>query len=215
MDVLLVHGLGRTSGSMLRLGLALSRAGHRPSYFAYYAWAQAYEPIVRRLAERLAPLRAGGRPYAVVGHSLGGLLLRQALAESAGRPPAVLVMLGTPNRCPRMARLAWRVPPFRWLVRECGRTLASTTLFDRLPEPDYPYLVVAGTRGVYGRLSPFGLEPNDGLVAVEEARLGAADRLVTVPAAHTFMMNHPAVRRVVVDALRQATRGGPAVSTMS
>lgn len=201
MEVLLVHGLGRTSGSMRPLGRDLRRAGHHPQYFTYFPWAESYDRILGRLRGRIADLQSRAASYALIGHSLGGVLLRHALQESPGRPPVRLIMLGSPNRSPRMARRAWGVVPFRWVVRDCGRRLADPGLFDGLAAPAYPYLVIAGTRGVYGRWSPFGAEPNDGLVAVDEARLGSPDHLVTVPAAHTFMMNHPAVRRAIREAL--------------
>jgi pimeloyl-ACP methyl ester carboxylesterase len=194
MDVLLVHGLARTSGSMRWLGRDLRRAGHRPHYFTYFAWAESYDRIVARLCRRLARWRAGDAPYAAIGHSLGGVLLREALDAGEGRPPALLILLGAPSRSPRMAQRAWRAGPFRWLVRDCGERLATHDVFERLPEPDYPYLTIAGTRGLYGRWSPFGGEPNDGLVAVSEARLGSPERLVTARAAHAFMMNNPEVR---------------------
>lgn len=201
MDVLLVHGLGRTSGSMRWLGRDLRRAGHRPYYFTYFAWAEPYDRIVGRLRARLHPFRSGAAPYAVVGHSLGGLLLRAALASDAGRAPEVLVLLGTPGRSPLMARRALRTAPLRWATRDCGERLATSRLFEELPEPDCPYVVIAGTRGLYGRWSPFGLEPNDGLVAVSETRLGTPDHLVTVRAAHTFMMNNAEVRSHIRRAL--------------
>lgn len=201
MDLLLVHGLGRTGGSMWRLGRDLRQAGHRPGYFTYFPWAEPYDRILTRLSARLERLRSGDAPYALVGHSLGGLLLRQALARTSGRAPELLVMLGTPNHSPRMARHAWRAGPFRWTARGCGRFLADPERVEQVPPPECPYLVIAGTRGVYGRWSPFGDEPNDGLVAVTEAELGGPEHLVTVPAAHTFIMNHPAVRQVIRDAL--------------
>src|SRR5690606_9903173 len=116
VDVLLVHGLGRTSGSMRRLGRDLRRAGHRPHYFTYFAWAESCARIVARLHARLSPFRAGTAPYSVIGHSLGGVLLRAALAEGTGRPPALLVLLGTPCRSPRMAQRALRRGPLRWAV---------------------------------------------------------------------------------------------------
>lgn len=204
MDVLLVHGLGRTGGSMRRLGQTLRAAGHRPHFFGYYPWAEPYDRIVSRLAERLRSLH--GAPYAAVGHSLGGVLLRQALADEPGPRPAMLAMLGTPNHPPRMEKRAWRAGPFRWTMRDCGRRLADGSAIEALPPPDYPYVVIAGTRGIYGRWSPFGAEPNDGLVAVSEAELGGREHLVTVPAAHTFIMNHPAVQRIIRDELDRISR---------
>lgn len=196
MDVLLVHGLGRTSVSMRRLGGDLARAGHRPAYFSYYAWAQRYDAIAERLARRVDVLRRSGAPFALIGHSLGGVLLRDALARGGGGAPAHLILLGAPSRSPRMARRALKVAPIRWFVGSCGAVLAAPDTYERLPHPPCPCLLIAGTRGLPGSHTPFGGEPNDGVVAVTEVALDGLP-LATVPATHTFMMNHPETRRLI------------------
>jgi hypothetical protein len=53
-------------------------------------------------------------------------------------------------------------------------------------------------------MSLFGGAPNDGVVAVEEARLDADAGLVEVRASHTFMMNNRQVRAVVRELLAGA-----------
>ena len=201
MHVLLVHGLGRTPLSMAQLGRRLRGAGHQPASFGYVPWAESYRRIRDRLAGRVRALEAAGAPWAAIGHSLGGLLLRDAFAEAAPRLLAHLVMLGTPNQPPRLAPRAARVAPFRWVTGECGRRLASAEFFAGLPEPAVAYSVVAGTRGLYGRLSPFGDEPNDGIVALAEARVHPADAVHTFPVTHTFMMNDRAVQAAIVGIL--------------
>jgi alpha-beta hydrolase superfamily lysophospholipase len=200
LRVLLVHGLGRTPLSCLRLARALRRAGCAVQSFPYAGLAEPYDGIVDRLVRRLDRLAAEGE-YAVVGHSLGGVLLRDALPRVRGRAPQHLVMLGTPSHPPRAARLASGFAPFRWLAGECGARLCDPQFYARLPSPSVPCTVVAGTRGFPGGWSPFGAEPNDGLVAVSEARLDHDTALVTLPVAHTFMMSHPAVQAVVCRAL--------------
>jgi hypothetical protein len=205
MDVLLVHGLGRTTGSLWRLGRALGRAGHDAQYFGYFAWAEPHERIIRRLGARLESLAGRAGAYAAVGHSLGGLLLRHALARYGHVDrPAVLVMLGTPNRPARAAQRAGRYAPFRWTAGDCGRVLADPGYFAALEAPDYSYHIIAGTRGWRGRRNPFGTEPNDGLVAVSETRIGPCDRIVEVPALHTFLMNDQRVRAAILQALDRA-----------
>jgi len=200
MRVLLVHGLGRTPVSCLRLARALQRSGCEVESFPYVAFAQTYEAIVRRLVARIERIAARGE-YGVVGHSLGGVLLREALARVESPPPRRLVMIGTPNRPPRSARLASGFPPFRWFAGECGAHLTSAEFYERLPRPDVPYTLIAGTRGLEWRWTPFRGEPNDGLVAVSEARIDDADEVLTFPVAHTFMMGHPAVQGAVRAAL--------------
>ena len=62
------------------------------------------EEIVGKLRDRLIAM--AGDEYIVIGHSLGGILLRSAVATlPAGvRRPRRIIMLATPNHSPRLAR---------------------------------------------------------------------------------------------------------------
>jgi pimeloyl-ACP methyl ester carboxylesterase len=206
IPVLLVHGLGRTPISLRSLGRSLGRAGARPEYFGYYAWAQSHSAILDRLCRRLTRLAATGEALGLVGHSLGGLLLRQAIARLPAIRVRGLVMLGTPNRPPRMALIASRVPLFRLLTRSCGEFLADAGAFATLPEPAYPYTLIAGDAGHRGRWSAFGGEPNDGFVAVAETRIAARDPIRILPVRHTFMMRNRRVQAAVAEALALSPR---------
>jgi alpha-beta hydrolase superfamily lysophospholipase len=199
MVVLLVHGLGRTPVSLFGLASALRRAGHRTRFFAYLPAFESVPRIVRRLTTRLRSLAGIGRPIGLVGHSLGGLFLRLALAEVPEIRVHHFVMLGTPNNGSLMARLASRWLPFRLLARECGRFLASAHESGRLPQLCVPCTVIAGTSGPLGRLYPFGNDPNDAIVTVTEAALDP-DTVITLPVLHSFMMDSPAVRERVLAA---------------
>jgi hypothetical protein len=93
-----------------------------------------------------------------------------------------------------MARLAWRwLPPFRLFTRDCGRLLTSPGAFAALPNLRVPFTKIAGTAGPRGRWSPFGDQANDGLVAVEEARVPGAEPTL-LPVLHTLMMDAVGVR---------------------
>jgi Alpha/beta hydrolase family len=197
LDVLLVHGLWRTPLSLLSLVHRLRTYGHRPEQFGYAAVAQRYDAILARLLRRLDRLAASGVPYAVIGHSLGGVLLRAALPRIAGPPPRHLVMLGTPNRPPVLARRLGAHWLYRRLMGECGINLSSHDFYAALPVPEVPYTIVAGTAGSRGRWSPFGGEPNDGIVAVSETRIRDQDEIVLLPVTHTFMMNNRDLQAVI------------------
>jgi hypothetical protein len=202
MQALLVHGMGRTTLSMLRLGRKLRRAGHTVNVLGYVAAVESFTRIVLRVQERFASTAARG-PYVVVGHSLGGLLARAALG---GQPssftwPAHLIMLGTPNRSPRQARRYGKLLAYRWINGECGQLLTQADFFAQLPRLSIPYTIVAGTRGGPGR-SAFGDEPNDGVVAVSETLVAPHDTPITVPARHTFMMNDRLVLAAILRVLQ-------------
>jgi hypothetical protein len=113
-------------------------------------------------------------------------------------------MLGTPNRPPRLARVLGVRWVYRRIMGECGINLSSSLFYAGLPVPHVPYTIVAGTAGPRGRWSPFGEEPNDGVVAVSETRIYDDDPLILLPVTHTFMMNSARVRDVVRRALATA-----------
>jgi pimeloyl-ACP methyl ester carboxylesterase len=206
MRVLLIHGLARTPLSLLGLARDLRRAGYRTELVAYSGALESYADIVARVRCRLELAALGTEPYAVVGHSLGGVIVRAALdGWPAGRPlPRHLIMLGTPNHVPRLARRFQRWWPYRLVNGECGQLLADAAFFARLPPPPVPTTVIAGTKSWPRRLSLFDGRPNDGVVAVDEARLDPPASLVELRASHTFMMNNRQVRAAVRDLLARA-----------
>jgi hypothetical protein len=202
-NAMLVHGLWRTPVCMLSLGRRLKTAGHGARQFAYISVAESYERIVGRLAAQLSQLGAEG-PYAAIGYSLGGVLLRAAIARVEGPPPVHLVMLGTPNRVPLLARRLSSFGAFHVALGESGSKLSQEAFYADLPVPAIPYTIIAGTRGPVGRLSPFVNEPNDGLVAVGETRVRDDDVPILVPVTHAFLPNARIVQTTVAEVLARA-----------
>jgi hypothetical protein len=203
MHILLIHGLARTSLSLMLLEHRLRQAGHHTEPFSYFAFAEDFDAIAQRLNHTLQALAHRG-PYGVVGHSLGGVLTRAALGlGQVSAPPHQVVMLGTPNQPPRLAPLAWNLWPFRWFTGQCGRNLTCQQFYASLPMLQSPYTIVAGTSGPTGPLSPFGEEANDGVVALSETYMQPQDAVIQLPVWHTFMMNHLQVQRTVLEAMAQ------------
>jgi hypothetical protein len=168
--------------------------------FGYMAVAESFDDIVVRLRICLQTLAREG-DYGIVAHSLGGLLARAALGLGKIQCPKQIVMLGTPNQPPRLAKLAWQVLPFRWFTGQCGLNLTNPAFFASLGGIESPYTIVAGTGGSRGEWSLFGDELNDGIVALSETRLSPTDRIVQLPVEHTWMMNDSLVQKTVVQAL--------------
>src|SRR5499427_3709904 len=207
MRVVLVHGLGRTPLSMVRLARCLRRAGHATELIGYIAALEPFERIRVRVRARLEANAAAG-PYAAVGHSLGGLLLRAALSDfpPAAPLPRLLVTLGTPTRPPRLARLLRNVWLYRRLAGECGQLLANGEFLASLHVPPVQSTAIAGTRGWPNYVGPFGDTPNDGVVALDETTTHVSVEHLRVPAFHTFLMNSREVQQHVRDRLDALVR---------
>ena len=157
------------------------------------------DEIARRFTEHVRERATG--PYAIVGHSLGNVIVRMA---SPNLPPGLsrLAMLAPPNRVPRVATYFERHPLYRALTKDAGRRLADASFYDALPVPSVPTLVFAGTAGPRSRWLPFGGVPSDGLVAVDETHLPNADHR-EVPVLHTLIMNDARVASAITEFLRE------------
>ena len=190
MDVLLIHGMGRTPASMLILQRRLARHGYRTHLFGYAAWAETLEGVSARLARRIRQ-RVGMQPYAVIGHSLGSVILRRTLGELAANPPRLAFLLAPPMRACRAARFFSRFGLYRALTGEMGQLLADEAFMNGLPLPAHT-VIYAGTAGPRANWLPFGTQANDGILTLDEMR-GEGGEQIEVAASHTFIMNSRAV----------------------
>lgn len=183
-------------------GLAqfLRSQSYVPHFFGYWAWKHSYDQIVAELRSQLLILSGQG-DYSIIAHSLGGVLCRSALQNWPHAMPHHLVMLGTPNQRPRLATMAHRIPIYQWVTQDCGQNLSRPSFYAKLPSLTCPYTIIAGTAGPRGQLSPFGTDPNDGVVAVAETRIEEGDRLLKFPVFHTFMMNDAKIQDTIIQYL--------------
>ena len=200
MNILLVHGLGRTPLSMWGMSRALQKAGHTTELFGYVTLMQSFDEIADNLRDRLRTLSELG-PYGIVTHSMGGILTRAALTNPFFALPQHVVMLAPPNTSPRAARIANRFLPFRWFATQSGQNMATPAFYDTLPTLSCPYTLIAGTLGPTGPLSPFGEEINDLIVGISEIRMTPTDPIIQVPALHSFIMNNDLVQQATIRAL--------------
>lgn len=197
MRTILIHGLLRTPASLVVLAARLRARQCRVSIFGYSATFERFEPCVARLVGHVRR-RAGDDAYVLVGHSLGTVLIRAALPELGVHPPAACFFLAPPATACRAAVFFAQRRLYRFLAGEMGQLLADEAFMAALPVPAVPTRIYAGTSGPRGRWSPFGVELNDGLLAVTEMEVRGLEPPVLVPALHTFIMNSPRVAGDIV-----------------
>jgi triacylglycerol lipase len=107
--VLLVHGLYHNSAAWILFSRHLRRAGYERIYrWSYSSFNGDFERIAAGLCGAVEEIhRETGEPVVLIGHSLGGVLIRRVLSvpECAGMVRAG-VTLGSPHRGSKLAALA-------------------------------------------------------------------------------------------------------------
>lgn len=204
--VILLHGAGARGIVMRRVEANLRRAGYRTVNITYPSrrvdfTKLATEVVPARL--RQADLARAPRVHFVT-HSMGGLVLR--LHFTTGRPANLgrVVMIGPPNHGTIAADRAGRNPFLRWFfgsnLRQMGT--GADALHHRLGPADYDLGIIAG-RGVINPLytKRFG-GPNDGIVAVESAKLTGMRDFIVLPYSHTMILFRRETSRQVLAYLR-------------
>ncbi|MDH3475439.1 MAG: alpha/beta fold hydrolase [Rhodospirillales bacterium] len=199
--VVLLHGMGRSPWIFGRMEGALRAAGYETVALAYPSLTRDLEGHARHLEAFLGDLEDVER-VSFVTHSLGGIVLREALArEAAWRDRIALgrvVMLAPPNQGSALASALddWRL--YHLIGGPSAGQLVAGSRF-AAPLAEVEIGVIAGGRGSgeggadggQGGFNPFLAGDDDGILAVAETRLESARDFLVVPVIHTVIASAP------------------------
>jgi hypothetical protein len=206
MSVLLLHGLGRGSVSMMALARAARRSGHavvNPWYPSLFEGPE--ELLERHVRPALLRARSQGAPVHVITHSLGGILIRMAVGREV--PPWLgrVVMICPPNRGSEIIDFARRSAVGRLVVGPTGQCLGTSA--DALPRSLPPIPFQCGVIGadrcpnpLLGALLP---KPNDGKVGVYSMTCEGVADFALVHTTHTLSTFNPEVIRLAFRFIEQ------------
>ena len=205
MHVLFVHGMGRTPISGIPILFRLRANGYAVGVFGYSTAFNDFDAIRNRLRVRIIQMASQG-DYVLVGHSLGGILLRSTLQElpHGANPPKHLFLLGSPVRPAILAKKLRKRFVYRAITGDCGQLLASSLRMKAVGPVNIQTTSILGTRGFYGEHSPFGFELNDGLVSESELQADWISDVVHVSVMHTLLPASSCVAGIILD--RMAAR---------
>lgn len=202
--VVLLHGLGRSYRSMGSLESALRERGYRVTNIDYPGVRKPFPELVTHVQEALeACCLIDDAPLHFVTHSLGGILVRAVLAER--RPPQLgrVVMLSPPNQGSEWVDALGDSTLFQTATGPAAQELGTDPegAPKRLGPVDFELGVLTGDES----WNPVGswLIPgaDDGVVAVENARIDGMTDFRIVSENHTTIMMSRAVIPEVLEFL--------------
>lgn len=188
--VVLLHGMGRTSYSMVPLKEALERAGFDVLNIGYSSTCCGIAELGERVRLQIAAERGSHARVHFVGHSLGAIIARLILSDSTAVPGARrLVMLAPPNQGSKSADFF--APVAGWLLEPMDELRTdSTSTVRRMPTPRGIEIGVIAAR-------------DDGKVMMDDTHLPNEAAHVVVDGYHTFIMRREDVHQLTIHFLRE------------
>lgn len=186
--VIVIHGLSANTLVMRPIGYFLNRNGFESKQWGYHTNRQGVLDDARRLQDFLEPLSDDPQPLHFVTHSMGGVVLRAALANMTWNRPGRAVMLAPPNHG---SKLAQRFSPgLKWLWPALADlSTLPDSLVNRLPPlQSIETGVIAGTRDI--------------LVDVDSTHMVNERDHILVRCGHNRMLIHGQAHREMVHFLR-------------
>jgi triacylglycerol lipase len=205
-EVILLHGLCRTSRSMVKMEKALAEAGYRVRNVDY----PSRTASIQKLAEdavggAVADCQAdGATKIHFVTHSMGGILVRSYLARHSIPSLGRVVMLAPPSQGSEVVDKLGGLFVFKWLNGPAGNEMGTdpNSTPNQLGPAAFPVGIIAGDRSINWINSLLIPGPDDGKVSVERTKLtGMTDHMV-IHVTHPFIMRNREVIRQTIQFLR-------------
>ncbi len=193
--VLLVHGLYHNASAWTLFKLRLKRAGFKNVYaFSYSSWNTQFHSVAQSLEKRVNQVLSDcpEQRLLLVGHSLGGLLIRHYMGSGSRRDEIMgAVTLGAPHQGSKLAALG--------LGRLSRTLLYRGPLIQRLEAEDAPPL--SRCLSLHSPTDEF-VTPLEGL----RINLEGWEERQTPALSHVAMLYHPWVTRETVRYCKQRIR---------
>jgi triacylglycerol lipase len=201
-EVILLHGLCRTSRSMVKMERALTEAGYKVRNVDYPSRTASVEKLADDAIGKAVGdcQRDGTTKINFVTHSLGGILVRSYLARYTISNLGRVVMLAPPNQGSEVVdKLGWTFL-FKWLNGPAGNELGTdkNSTPNKLGSANFPVGIITGDRSINWINSLLIPGRDDGKVSIERTKLAGMTDHIVIHATHPFIMkNREAIRQTI------------------
>ena len=195
-SIVLLHGLGRTRYSLWPVAREAMRRDYRVHNLGYPSRRAPIEELAERVGRRVRDI-AGDGTVDVVTHSMGGIVLRAAVAADVLPAASIrrVVMLAPPNHGSELTDRLRDYLVYRLALGPAAQQIGTDdeSVPRRLPPPPVEVGIIAGRRSTNPLFSRVLGAEGDGKVTVASAQLDGMRELVVVDRSHTFIMWAPDV----------------------
>jgi triacylglycerol lipase len=199
-NVILLHGLCRTSRSMTKIERVLTQVGytvHNVDYPSRTAHIQKLADDAIRKA--VADCREdGATKIDFVTHSMGGILVRSYLSRHSVPDLGRVVMLAPPNQGSEVVDKLGGWFFFKWINGPAGNELGTdkNSTPNQLGPANYPLGIIAGDRSINWINSLAMIPgPDDGKVSVKRAQIAGMSDFKVIHTTHPFIARNNEVIR--------------------
>ena len=200
-QVILLHGLSRTSRSMRPMKKTLEKRGFSVVNLNYPSRSATIQGLALHVLGKLHSLLPSSNEEKLnfVTHSMGGIILRQIMKENPLSNVGRVVMLAPPNQGSELVDKLGRLGLLKTNGPACMQLSASPGSFVRnLGKVDFELGVIAGNKPLNFILSLLLPGPDDGKVTVESSQIEGMSDFLVVPCTHSFIMRNKGVQEAVV-----------------
>jgi triacylglycerol lipase len=198
--VVLLHGIGRTAGSMSVPAARLAEKGYAISNIDYPSRSAPIASLAELVNDRLNTdnVSACAKLHFVT-HSMGGLIVRQLVRDFRPSNLGRVVMLAPPNQGSEVADFLGDNFLFKRAYGPAAQDLRTRN--GNFGPVDFPLGVIAGTKSIDPISSLLLSGLNDGKVTVESTKVEGMTDHIVLPVNHTFLMRDAEVLHQIVSFL--------------